>query len=139
MVIPDRVVQGQRLVALAPRVAGPGIAIDDDRGHAELAQPRAESDATLAAANDDCVRLRDVAELFGFAPALLEPGLPIRDGAVLGSLRSPAMLRLLVALEIIQRREQCPGLAISEPFFFSSRRRHTRFDCDWSSDVCSSD
>src|SRR5256886_4101489 len=23
--------------------------------------------------------------------------------------------------------------------FFSSRRRHTRFDCDWSSDVCSSD
>src|SRR2546430_11097719 len=28
-----------------------------------------------------------------------------------------------------------PGVA----FFFSSRRRHTRFDCDWSSDVCSSD
>src|SRR5688572_31758860 len=28
---------------------------------------------------------------------------------------------------------QCPS------FFFSSRRRHTRFDCDWSSDVCSSD
>src|SRR5256886_12519156 len=24
-------------------------------------------------------------------------------------------------------------------FFFSSRRRHTRFDCDWGSDVCSSD
>src|SRR2546430_15455943 len=23
--------------------------------------------------------------------------------------------------------------------FFSSRSRHTRFDCDWSSDVCSSD
>src|SRR5205085_6700817 len=24
-------------------------------------------------------------------------------------------------------------------FFFPSSRRHTRFDCDWSSDVCSSD
>src|SRR5260370_3974560 len=24
-------------------------------------------------------------------------------------------------------------------FFFSSRRRHTRFKCDWSSDVCSSE
>src|SRR2546430_14478969 len=24
-------------------------------------------------------------------------------------------------------------------FFFSSRRRHTIFDCDWSSDVCSSE
>src|SRR2546430_8035844 len=28
---------------------------------------------------------------------------------------------------------------VSFHFFFSSRRRHTRFDCDWSSDVCSSD
>src|SRR5438034_521535 len=26
-----------------------------------------------------------------------------------------------------------------EKFFFSSRRRHTRSLCDWSSDVCSSD
>src|SRR5256886_16905864 len=30
-------------------------------------------------------------------------------------------------------------MLISIFFFFSSRRRHTRFDCDWSSDVCSSD
>src|SRR2546430_8983833 len=30
-------------------------------------------------------------------------------------------------------------LALCFFFFFSSRRRHTRFDCDWSSDVCSSD
>src|SRR2546430_5551940 len=30
-------------------------------------------------------------------------------------------------------------LVINLFFFFSSRRRHTRFDCDWSSDVCSSD
>src|SRR5256886_7058252 len=30
------------------------------------------------------------------------------------------------------------SIAVSH-FFFSSRRRHTRFDCDWSSDVCSSD
>src|SRR5256886_11311872 len=29
--------------------------------------------------------------------------------------------------------------SIDGDFFFSSRRRHTRFDCDWSSDVCSSD
>src|SRR5260370_34453035 len=32
----------------------------------------------------------------------------------------------------------CPALS-SPFFFFSSRRRHTRFKCDWSSDVCSSD
>src|SRR2546430_9931967 len=32
-----------------------------------------------------------------------------------------------------------PALIGGDAFFFSSRRRHTRFDCDWSSDVCSSD
>src|SRR2546430_902621 len=32
-----------------------------------------------------------------------------------------------------------PDEAVPSFFFFSSRRRHTRFDCDWSSDVCSSD
>src|SRR3989475_12001182 len=40
--------------------------------------------------------------------------------------------------------ELCRGvrrvaLGVRGLFFFSSRRRHTRFDCDWSSDVCSSD
>src|SRR5256886_6443932 len=30
-------------------------------------------------------------------------------------------------------------MPLAGAFFFSSRRRHTRFDCDWSSDVCSSD
>src|SRR2546427_6857453 len=32
-----------------------------------------------------------------------------------------------------------PCVCICVFFFFSSRRRHTRFDCDWSSDVCFSD
>src|SRR5260370_28619097 len=31
------------------------------------------------------------------------------------------------------------GFVPAQIFFFSSRRRHTRFKCDWSSDVCSSD
>src|SRR5260370_42414022 len=31
------------------------------------------------------------------------------------------------------------AMALTRFFFFSSRRRHTRFKCDWSSDVCSSD
>src|SRR5690606_39526679 len=33
----------------------------------------------------------------------------------------------------------CLALMSSDLFFFSSRRRHTRFSRDWSSDVCSSD
>ena len=31
------------------------------------------------------------------------------------------------------------GGGVGGVFFFSSRRRHTRFTSDWSSDVCSSD
>src|SRR5215204_6402225 len=43
------------------------------------------------------------------------------------------------------RRQGQPGVHQEQPpnpdgfFFFSSRRRHTRSLCDWSSDVCSSD
>src|SRR2546430_6859609 len=41
---------------------------------------------------------------------------------------------------IPRARMRCSGGGrLSFLFFFSSRRRHTRFDCDWSSDVCSSD
>src|SRR2546430_13260070 len=36
-------------------------------------------------------------------------------------------------------RAAANGAIVGSGFFFSSRRRHTRFDCDWSSDVCSSD
>src|SRR5256886_7068529 len=47
---------------------------------------------------------------------------------------------------MVEWERQCPPDLLDEVnsrgedvFFFSSRRRHTRFDCDWSSDVCSSD
>src|SRR5256886_12125661 len=36
-------------------------------------------------------------------------------------------------------REELELVTVHLAVFFSSRRRHTRFDCDWSSDVCSSD
>src|SRR5688572_29252802 len=40
---------------------------------------------------------------------------------------------------LVQNVFKNPFMWIISVFFFSSRRRHTRFDCDWSSDVCSSD
>src|SRR5688572_31007023 len=41
--------------------------------------------------------------------------------------------------EVSHTRVHEPSVTPGSMFFFSSRRRHTRFDCDWSSDVCSSD
>src|SRR2546430_4616835 len=44
------------------------------------------------------------------------------------------------ALEVQLFPASATGMDLLEiVLFFSSRRRHTRFDCDWSSDVCSSD
>src|SRR5438477_4580893 len=38
---------------------------------------------------------------------------------------------------IVEGEAHCEHAFVA--FFFSSRRRHTRLTCDWSSDVCSSD
>src|SRR2546430_7344787 len=52
----------------------------------------------------------------------------------------------IVGWEIVGRAGKLPeylpppsAVGARVDVFFSSRRRHTRFDCDWSSDVCSSD
>src|SRR6266571_2383018 len=60
----------------------------------------------------------------------------------------PTCARVERAREVVGRRRPDVRawklmLALGEParqrFFVSSRRRHTRLTCDWSSDVCSSD
>src|SRR5256885_5201582 len=38
-----------------------------------------------------------------------------------------------------RERSHSPATIVDEVYFFSSRRRHTRLQGDWSSDVCSSD
>src|SRR2546430_10184120 len=40
---------------------------------------------------------------------------------------------------IAEKKGEVARAYMDHVVFFSSRRRHTRFDCDWSSDVCSSD
>src|SRR5439155_7425440 len=45
--------------------------------------------------------------------------------------------RNLIVIDALIKRQQ--GNQEHELFFFSSRRRHTRWPRDWSSDVCSSD
>ena len=83
MVVPDRVVQAQRLVALAPAVAGALVLFNDDGRHAELPEPRAERDAALAAADDERVGLAGKTELGRFLLALLLPCRPVLGRAML--------------------------------------------------------
>src|SRR5207237_10063879 len=52
------------------------------------------------------------------------------------------VMRRCASRGVIWCSPSCCGnsiLLVMLVFFFSSRRRHTRFKCDWSSDVCSSD
>src|SRR2546430_5196984 len=54
--------------------------------------------------------------------------------------KTRAMVRHCTTLTAPTHSARCsPRSCVQTFFFFSSRRRHTRFDCDWSSDVCSSD
>ena len=74
MVVPDRVMQAERFIAVAPGIAGAFVFLDDDGGHAELAQPRAERDAALAASDDEHIGLGLNAELLGFVVSQFLPG-----------------------------------------------------------------
>src|SRR5256886_313641 len=73
-----------------------------------------------------------------WAERQLERGVDEADGEARG--RDPSWCVLRAPREgvegVVSLRAGGAGLGV---FFFSSRRRHTRFDCDWSSDVCSSD
>src|SRR2546430_13024847 len=73
------------------------------------------------------------------------PDWPLCNGSVVPNLANTQVLvefvhRSVAALTgIFMLTTLVAALVWFRSDFFSSRRRHTRFDCDWSSDVCSSD
>ena len=113
VVVPDRVVQAEGLVAAAPLVTGTAF-VDDDRGHAELTEPGAEGDAALAAANDQHVRLLGEAEFGRLVLAFFQPGRASAVRAVLHALRTAQALRLLVALEFVEGGQQRPATTAAQ-------------------------
>src|SRR5580693_9998978 len=51
-------------------------------------------------------------------------------------IHTPTAISIFVCLSMLQLMSVFISMRF---FFFSSRRRHTWWNCDWSSDVCSSD
>ena len=115
MVDPHRVVQAQRLVAAPPLVAQPGMPVDDEMRDVELAQPGAQRDPALPAADDDHVGLGGPAQLLGLGLPALEPGPSAGQHPVLGAHRSPLARRFLVAGELVERGEQGERPALPQP------------------------
>src|SRR5690606_35946766 len=104
VIVPDGIMQAERLVALAPAVARTLVLLENDRRHAELAQPGAKRDTTLPAANDDRVGLLLVAERARFLLALFLPGLGTDILAMPGTERPRETCLLLMALQLGERR-----------------------------------
>src|ERR1700704_591687 len=105
MIIPNRIMQAERLVTLAPAVAGPFVFLDDDRQHIELAQPSSERDAALAATNDDAIGLTRVAEFSSFRLAFFLPRLSITFGAMFCAHRTVKTNWLFVPFEFAHSRQ----------------------------------
>jgi len=57
VVVPDRVVQAQRLVATAPLITRALGFVDDQSGYTHALEPRCEPQPALTAAHDQAVRL----------------------------------------------------------------------------------
>src|SRR6266481_3519129 len=112
MIIPNRIMQAERLVTLAPAVAWPFVFFDDDRRHIELAQPGSECDAALTATNDDAIGLARVAEFGGFRLPFFLPCLSIAFGAVFCPHRTVEAHWLFVSLKLAHGRQQRPDPAV---------------------------
>src|SRR2546430_12563889 len=89
---------------------------------------------------------RKVPAQFGFIQIVGDEGGRILDFSEAGfafesfsPVTSTKTLQFWFSLNLKDRVEATGEVVWLDTFFFSSRRRHTRFDCDWSSDVCSSD
>src|SRR3954468_3331785 len=114
MIIPNRSMQAERLVTLAPAVARPFVFFNDDRRHIELAQPSSERDAALTATDDDAIGLTQVAEFSSFRLAFLLPRFSIAFGAVFRAHRTVEANRLFVPLEFAHGRQQRPYPAVPQ-------------------------
>ena len=115
MVVPDRVMQAQRLVAAAPLVARARVLVHDQRGHAQALEARAQPDAALTAADDQYIGLHADAQLGFLLLAALGPVLPAFLHAVLGALDAGAALLFLEALEFVEGGQQRPAQPVFQP------------------------
>src|SRR3984893_4733899 len=112
MIIPNWIMQAERLVTLAPAVAWPLVLFEDDCRHIELAQPGSQCDAALTATNDNAIGLTRVAEFGSFCLAFFLPSFSIALGAMFCPHRTVEANWLFVLLEFAHGRQQRPYLTV---------------------------
>jgi len=113
VVVPDRVMQAQRLVATAPLVAGALGLVDDQCRHAEALESCAKAEAALATADHQAVGLFGDAQRGFLVAALFQPVALVGQAmAVFGAQWATASERFLVALQLAHGGQQRPAQAV---------------------------
>lgn len=114
MVVPDGVVEAERLVAATPLVTGAARLVDNKSGDVELTETSTESDTALATSDDEDVWLGGDTESGMLGVLLLLPCDTVLVKTVLGALGTTVSARLLVALELGESGDDCPALVALE-------------------------
>ena len=105
VIVPDRVVETERAVALAPGVAGALILLNDDRRDTEPSHACTKGNTTLATTDDQHIRLGSVPELSLLTLLALKPVHAILVRSMLHTLGSRRTMRLLMALQLLHAGE----------------------------------
>ena len=124
MVVPDRVVQTQRLVATTPLIAGSVSLVDDQGRHAHSLEPRSEPQPPLTAAHDQAIGLSGDPQRCFFIAAALQPVALVSVGVTMtGTHRTTATTGFFKTFELAHGRQQRPAQTILQPHIaFTSRR-----------------
>ena len=128
MVVPDRIMQAERLVALAPAVTGAVVLFDDDGRHVLAAQARTQGNATLPAADNDDIGLLGVSQFLCLAGAGLGIGLSILEGPVFDPMRTGPALLFGIIDQLLRGCQQGPAAFIVETHMPPTAHR-VGFEC----------
>ena len=110
------------------------------RGLGRIRTPEDIDNIVLAMHDGTPVLVKDVAKVkIGIAPRLGEFGYMNQDDAVEGVILALTGSKTEDVLKAVEAKTKELNETILPKDVKASRSRHTRFDCDWSSDVCSSD
>ena len=106
MVVPDRIVQHQRVIPVPPVVADAIVLFDDERRDVELLEPRRDGESRLSAPNDQHLRV-----CFGkgiLVATLVEP-VPAPDLFSVRDASNPSCAQVLLeSLQLLHRGQESP-------------------------------
>src|SRR4249919_668438 len=105
MVVPDRIVKDEGLVAVTPGIARSLVLLKYDGRHANPTEAGAERNAALAAADDDAIGLPGITERGLLSGPARKPGFAVPDRAMDDAMLAGGAIALFESFEFGHRRQ----------------------------------